>query len=269
MRATAYLFMLLITIGLSSCRDTFDHSVYSAEVPAESMDQRSLNFKKLDLLLAEIENSPGFKIALISDSHTSYNDLSDAVDAINRDSDISFVLHGGDMTDGGMLMEYLLFHEIMSGVKVPYFTVIGNHDCLANGLGIYEDMYGPDDYSFEAGGCKFVFFNDIIWELEFREPDYFWLANQLQDHDQYEHMFVISHIAPFSDSFTPLQQEVYTKILDENNVAISIHGHHHDHSYNEHYNDDVIYMTIGSVDKRYYVTLDISQDTIIMERKGF
>ena len=93
--------------------------------------------------------------------------------------------------------------------------------------------------------------------------------DELMSYNNYSHVFVIAHIAPFSDSFTPLQQQAYTTLMDTNNVNVSIHGHHHDHSYNEYYGDGVMYMTIGAVAKRYYVTLDISPDTVIMERVGF
>jgi predicted phosphodiesterase len=219
--------------------------------------------------MSDPEDTASFKIALISDSHIRYNDLQDVVNAINSNSEIKFILHGGDMTDGGILAEFLLFQAIMQQLKQPYFTVIGNHDCLASGLGIYEDMFGPEYYSFVAGNCKFIFFNDVIWELQFREPDYFWLRNELVDNDHYSHVFVLAHIAPYSDSFTPLQEKVYSTILDTNNVRLSIHGHHHDHGYSEHYHDGVLYMTIGAVAKRYYVTLAISPDTVIMERIGF
>ena len=157
----------------------------------------------------------------------------------------------------------------MRKTSKPYFTVIGNHDCLASGFEIYKEMFGPDDYSFTAGKCKFIFFNDIIWELEFREPDYFWLLDELMDHNAYTYVFIIAHIAPFSDSFTPLQQQAYITLADTNNVTLSIHGHHHEHFYREYYDDGVLYMTIGAIAKRYYVTLDIRPDTMIMERIRF
>jgi 3',5'-cyclic AMP phosphodiesterase CpdA len=269
MKTLVWTWIILLALLLSSCKDTFDHSVFSAEVPSEYRDVRANNFQKLQKEMSNPEDTASFKIALISDSHTQYDDLQDVINAINMDPDIKFILHGGDMTDGGMLGEFLLFQEIMQQLRQPYFTVIGNHDCLANGLGIYEDMFGPEYYSFVAGNCKFIFFNDVIWELQFREPDYFWLREELANHGNYSHLFVVAHIAPYSDSFTPLQQEVYTTILDTSNVNISIHGHHHDHGYNEYYHDGVMYMTIGAVAKRYYVTLAISPDTVIMERIRF
>ncbi|MBI9038828.1 MAG: metallophosphoesterase [Bacteroidales bacterium] len=55
-----------------------------------------------------------FTFALISDSHTFYNDLDDAVLAINENENVDIVIHGGDLTDGGMIKEYEIFHNIAS-----------------------------------------------------------------------------------------------------------------------------------------------------------
>ena len=269
MRLINWAWILLLIYFLSSCRDTFDHTIYSAEVPEEYKNLRAKNFQRLIAYMPDPSDTSSFKIALISDTHTYYDDLHDAIDDINKDADVKFILHGGDMTDGGLLAEFLLFQNIVSNSSRPYFTVIGNHDCLANGFDIYENMFGPENYSFVSGNCKFIFFNDVIWELEFREPDYYWLSDELSDHENYSHVFVISHIAPYNHSFTPLHITAFTSLMDSAEVNISIHGHHHDHAFNEYYDDGVMYMNIGSVSKRYYVTLDIKPDTVIKKVKWF
>lgn len=265
-RSAGLLIIAILPLLLHSCIETFDYSVYSARVPNDEKNTRAKNFAKLDIKREGLEAGEGFKIALISDSHTTYNDLEDAIHAINRDAGVQFILHGGDMTDGGMLAEYLIFHKIMSYSNVPFFTVIGNHDCLANGFSIYQDMFGMVNYSFEFANTKFIFFNDVIWELNFTEPDYYWLRDELAYEMGYDHTIVIAHIAPFSDSFTPLQQDAYTAILAQNDASLSVHGHHHDHYYGEYYEDGVPYLIIGASAKRHYVTLDIMPDTIIMNR---
>lgn len=259
----------LLLFCLASCRDTFEHSPYSAQVPEEYSNQRQANFDKLNLAMPDPSDSSAFKIALISDSHTWFDHLEDAIDAVNKDNEISFILHGGDMTDGGMLMEYLLFQEIMNKANAPFFTVVGNHDCLANGLEIYEDMFGPDEYTLIAGNCKFIFFNDISWELEHRELNFSWLTDELSDHYKYSHVFVVAHIPPYSDSFTSLQEHAYTVIMDTNDVSISVHGHMHGYSLTDFYDDGMKYMTIGSVSERYYITMSIDPDTVRMEKVHF
>lgn len=252
-----------------SCRKTFDYSVYSAYVPVEYRDAKSNNLEELAAQIPDSVNKKKLCFALLSDTHSYFNDLEDAVNTINKDEDVELILLGGDVTDGGMLDEYLIFSHIMEQSEVPYFTVIGNHDCLANGFTIYEQIYGEDDFSLVVGNCKFVFFNDVIWELNNREPDYFWLREQISETVGIDNTFVIAHIAPFSDSFPPLQQYAYTSLLDSNNVCMSIHGHHHTHYYGEYYEDGVMYMNIGSIDKRHYVKIYVENDSVMMERVIF
>lgn len=260
---------IVIFSGLISCQKTFDYSVYSAYVPVEYRDTRSLNLEELTKKEGNSANKEKVCFALLSDSHAYFDDLEDAVLTINNDKDIELILVGGDITDGGMLDEYLIFRFIMEQSVVPYFTLIGNHDCLANGYTIYQEIYGPDDYVLEYKNCKFIFFNDIVWELNNREPDYFWLMQELTNTSEEDNLFVLAHIAPFSDSFSPLQRLAYTSLMDTNNVQLSIHGHHHQYYYGEHYNDSVMYMNIGSVDKRHYIKITVENNSYNMERVKF
>jgi len=259
----------IIISSLFSCQKTFDYSVYSAYVPVEYRATRLINLEKLTHKETDSTNNNKVCFALLSDSHSYFDDLEDAVLAINKDKDVELILLGGDITDGGMLDEYLIFRFIMEQSEVPYFSVIGNHDCLANGYTIYQEIYGTDDYVLVYKDCKFIFFNDIVWELNNREPDYFWLKEQLTNTNSEENLFVLAHIAPFSDSFSPLQRYAYTSLMDTNNVLLSIHGHHHQHYYGEYYNDSVMYMNIGSVDKRYYIKITVENKTYDMERVRF
>jgi 3',5'-cyclic-AMP phosphodiesterase len=259
----------LLLVLISSCSKTFDYSVYSSYVPIAFRESRVESIELLEQNEQIIANNTPFKFALISDSHTSYNDLEDFTNAIKQKSDIQFILHGGDLTDGGMLAEYQLYHNIMNNSQKPYFPVIGNHDCLANGLSIYNDMFGDDDYTITFKNCKIIFFNDVVWELENREPDYFWLMDQLADTSGIDHVLVISHISPYSDSFTPLNSYAYLNILAKYKVDLSTHGHDHSY-YNGSYNNDGIeYLIIGSVEEKHYVEITVDNDSLYINRIPF
>lgn len=259
----------ILIFVLSSCDKLFEYSPYSANVPEKAENTTSKNIKKIH----EIENEdPGllkYKIALISDSHTDYNDLDDLVEKINRDEKILFTVFCGDMTDGGMLAEFLIFHKFMNRLNRPYLTVIGNHDCLSNGEHIYTEMYGPENYTLNFKGSQFIFFNDVIWELDNREPDYLWLKDELWDAGLFKHNYVISHIPPCSDVITPFQAFSYNEIIAEKKVDISIHGHHHDNYYGPLFNDSLNYMIVGAIAKRGYYELTIEPDTFFVSRVNF
>ena len=260
---------LLTGFLLSSCERVFEYTPYSANVKDDKKFTRQKNLEKLQKIEDETKDLDSFKFALISDSHTYYNSLDEVVNLINQDEEVLFVLHGGDMTDGGMIAEYTIFYEIMGGLDRPYFTVIGNHDCLANGRIIYNDQYGPENYSFVFKNCKFVFFNDIIWELNYEEPDFQWLLHELENHNQYDNVFVIAHIPPWSDQFSPIDTRVYKTLMDTSNVNISIHGHHHDHYYGDFFEDSVRYLVIGAPSKDIFCKLTVEPDTLILETINF
>jgi len=259
------LFLFFAILSLFSCERVFEYNLYSADVKDERKFTRQKNLEKLQDIEEEIQDQNSFKFALVSDSHTYYNSLAEVVNLINQDEEVSFVVHGGDMTDGGLIAEYSLFYHIMEELNRPYFTVIGNHDCLSNGRVIYNDQYGPENYSFVFKNCKFIFFNDVIWELNYEEPDYIWLQNELLNSQEYDKTFVIAHIPPWSDQFTPLDTWAYKTFMDTANVAVSIHGHHHDHYMGNYFEDSIPYLVIGAPSKDIFCKLTIEPDTVILE----
>jgi len=260
---------IFLFFGILSCQKVFDYSIYSSDVPTEYKDTRKQNVEKLAKKEAEDLNNETVCFALISDSHSEFDDLENVINAINADSSIEFVIVGGDITDGGILDEYLIFRYIMGLSEIPYFTVIGNHDCLANGLSIYQDVYGADNYVLNYKNCKFVFFNDVVWELNYQEPDFLWFKTQLENSEDNQNVFAVSHIPPWSDSYTPLMQYAFTSIIDSANVMLSIHGHHHDYSYGDHYDDGNNYLVIGSVAKKHYIKMTVNNNSYTMERIEF
>lgn len=260
---------ILVILLSVSCAKTFDYSVYSAYVPKNYRDTRQQNLSKLSNKIKDTINNKKLCVALISDPHIAFDDLQESIFSINSDTAVDIIIVGGDMADGGMLEEFIIFRHIMEKAIVPYFTVIGNHDCLANGYTIYQEMFGPDDYTLHIANCKFVFFNDIVWELNNREPDFFWMFDEITNKNGAEHVFVVTHIPPFADSFSSLEQFAYTEMIDTAGVAISISGHLHHHYYGDYYGDGNMYMTIGSVDKKHWVKLMIDNDSINIERIAF
>ncbi len=261
--------ILLIILLFSACDRLFEYNPYSANVNDKLKNTREKHLDELTKIEDETQGIERFKIALISDSHTYYNRLSDAVNLINQDDEILLVLHGGDMTDGGLIAEYTIFHHIMGNLHQPYFTVIGNHDVLANGQVIYDDQYGLMNYSFVFKNCKFIFFNDVIWELNYEEPDFEWLKNELSDNDQYSRTFVIAHIPPWSDQFSPLDTKAYKYLVESANVSMSIHGHHHDHYFGDYFADSTTYLVIGAPSKDIFCKLTVEPDTLILETIKF
>lgn len=245
-----------IGVGLlSSCEDLFEYSPYSSKVDSK---YKETTLKNLGLLNSQ-KNKNGYKFAIIGDSHYFYTKLDDVVKHINKRDDIDFVIHAGDLTDGGLLKEYEMFYRIMNRSRSPFFTAIGNHDYRSNGLQIYEQMFGNPNFSFEFNSSKFVFFDSVHWESN-EEPKLDWLENELSDSASYKKVFVITHIPPNTDQFTEETQKRYSEILSKNNVAMSIHGHIHSFTHNHIYNDGVDYLTVDWVKKKGYNIVTVNED---------
>ena len=74
-----------------------------------------------------------------------------------------FVIHTGDLTDDTQPELYLLAREILAPLGVPIYYVTGNHDRRAPLREIMGapghpsgDPSAPLDYTFEAGGERFI-----------------------------------------------------------------------------------------------------------------
>lgn len=258
--------LLILLLLLTQCDKVFEFSPYSAYVPNSKKGETERNLKLLYSNTNTKVFTP-FSFALISDSHLWYDELHDALELINAMDSVEFVIHGGDLTDGGLIKEYDIFLNEMEHLKVPYFTVIGNHDLLANGRSIYADIYGSENYSFVYKKCKFIFFNNVVWELDFAEPDFRWLRSQLLDRDKYRHVFVTAHIPPWSEQFFLSYYYVYFKLMYDYNVSLTIHGHHH--HYGELTGDTLLEfpvannLVIGSPQYKVFRTVHVTEDTVI------
>ena len=252
-----YLRILLLSLifVLSACDHPFEFSVYEANVISS---QKNTTVKNLKLLEEVSVNSKEFKFAFISDVHFFYNQLTDVIDDINKRDDVKLVIFGGDIADQALLREYEIFYDIMSNLKKPYFTVIGNHDYNNNGAIIYNKMFGDYNYSFEFNNNKFVLFDDVVWESD-KELDFDWLTSELKENTSYNQVFVIAHIPPDGDQFDDELADKYRSIMEENNVPLSIHGHTHTYNYEE---GDVSYLTAPAVKQRAY-------NIVSVKDKGF
>lgn len=247
--------LLCLVLVFSTCDHPFEFSVYEANVKS---NQQNTTVKNLQLLEGISLNSKEFKFAFISDVHFFYDQLTDVINDINKRDDIKFVIFGGDIADQALLREYEIFNDIMSNLKKPFLTVIGNHDYNNNGEVIYKKMFGDFNYSFEFNNNKFVLFDDVVWESD-KELDFDWLTSELKDNTSFNQVFVIAHIPPNGDQFDDELADKYRSIMADNNVPLSIHGHTHTYNYVE---GEVSYLTAPAAKQKAY-------NIVSVKDKGF
>lgn len=250
----AYLMGLVLLMTLSSCENMFEYSPYQSRV---KKDQRNTTTKQLERILNAEPSSKQLTFAVIADNHYHYDNLEKVIHHINNQADISFVVFAGDIADQALLKEYEIFYDVMKGSDKPYLTVIGNHDYRSNGEEVYQHMFGPLNYSFVYNNYKFVMFDDVFWESN-QTPDFDWLEDELDTDVAYKQKVVMAHLPPFSDQYNHSDEELFSDLMFDYDVHLSLHGHTHGYYYNETYHDGVDYLVTPWLKHANYtkITLD-------------
>jgi 3',5'-cyclic-AMP phosphodiesterase len=251
---------LLLILGMTSC-EVFEFSPNEVLLRGEDKNLNQVYADQIQAL--GLQPADTIRIALISDTQRFYDETEDVVQAINARTGqpgkrIHFAIHGGDITDFGLADEYRWIHDRLKKLKMPYLSVIGNHDCVGNGKVIFEKNYGPHDYSVTIARNRFVFLNTN--SLEYTEnipPNLGYLQSALQDGANYDNAFVVAHVPPFDQDFDKSKEAGFAQLIRQYQVKYCLLGHQHGHRLHQPYGDGQKYLVIGSVEKRVYVVMTI------------
>jgi len=260
--------LIILFLGLSSCKKYIQFSPVEVRLKASEKDLNAKNIQKLKAL----PEKESFKFIVTGDAQRFYEELDAFVASANQRKDVSFVVINGDVTDFGLNKEFKWVNERLARLNIPYVAVIGNHDMLANGHLVFNQMFGPDNYSFDYGGCKFICLNTNSRETGFdgTVPDISWLKNQLSDLSSYRNAFVISHVPPFNNDFDNKLSEAYASALAQSGkVHLSIHSHEHHYSVSHPYHDGVAYLVTGAVRKKHYAVISVNGEDYEIERVAY
>lgn len=259
--------IVLFVIFLSAC-DIFE---YSPNQIVLDEDEKDLNRKNIAKLKSIVPDGT-FRIVLMGDTQRFYDEVDKFVKSVNQQEGIDLVIHAGDISDFGLSQEFIWVNDIMSKLKMPYVTVIGNHDLLANGPKVYKKMFGPLNFSFIYDRVKFIFFDSNSREYSFNGlvPDIPWIEAELADSSSFDKAILVSHIPPFDADFDPVLSEKYAKLVaDYPKVRLSLHGHQHSFRLEDFPDDGVTYVVSTTVGKRGYVTITIVAEEATIEKVYF
>jgi len=114
--------------------------------------------------LQAAQNLPDqLRFIVISDTHLGRRDNDQAerqwrkTAAELKEATGDFIIHLGDMVDGGRAAQYPIYRRIREGIGKPVHEIPGNHDPVA----LFEKHLGqPADRSFIHGGIRFVLLNN-------------------------------------------------------------------------------------------------------------
>jgi len=262
-----YLLVLILPILLSCNATEFSpNQKFSDNTP------KDVNAKEIGSLPQKASGSP-IRIAVSGDTQRMYKESQLFVDHINSRNDVDFVVLNGDVSDFGLLLEFEGIYKIYSGLKVPFITVIGNHDQVANGFDIYLRMFGKADFTFDFAGVKFVCHDSNSREHNFdgNVPDLNWLKGNLKLDANTQHVVALSHVPPDDADFDPKLRTSYEALMNSTpGMLASIHSHQH--------SPDVIYRQDGkgipfiitnAIVNRAYTIIDISNGELSTQAVTF
>jgi len=186
--------------------------------------ETNLTAKQLKKLVAGGEPPEAWSFLAFGDTHDEYDELARAVETMNQ-TDARLALIAGDLADRGTLQEFEWSAAQYLKLQIPFVTAIGNHDQLSGGVRVYEQMYGPRDYTFEYGGLKFVVFDSNTLENP-QAPRRDWLTAQVKDHGDAK-VVLLTHQSPLSpdDVEGGTNREFYDELLRSGDVALVVNGH--------------------------------------------
>lgn len=257
---------LLVIAGLSviAC-DNFEYSpnqMHDRDTP------RDLNRKNLERLSEDTPDDT-VTIAFVGDSQRFYDEVEDFVAKVNTIPGVDFVFLAGDITDFGLLSEYEWINESFSRLTIPYIGVIGNHDVVGNGQGVFTRMFGPMDFSFVYDSIKFVVHNTNSREFYGeRVPDIEWLRAEMKSEasSPFRHIVGVSHVPPTDGDFNPKLVQPYATLLATTpGFLVSLHGHIHRHTDHYPFNDGVRYLTSFAFNQNSFLLIKIVDGKIIKQ----
>jgi 3',5'-cyclic-AMP phosphodiesterase len=260
-----YLLYALIVLLTCSCKGFLYHP---DEIRPVATRLNATNIEKVRSLPAK--NS--FKFILVGDTQRFYDEMDDFIDHVNGMNDISFILINGDIVDFGLNREYNWVAEKLKKLNPPYITTIGNHDMIANGRKIYNEMFGEENFLFDYSGTRFICLNTNSREVGFdgSVPDMPWFAKQLSDDSSFRNIFVLSHVPPFSPDFDSRVEGPFRQLMKANSkTRLSMHGHNHQYKVVQPYQDGFTFLLAGAGNQRNYALVTVNGDQYSIEEKYY
>ncbi|GAB3302013.1 metallophosphoesterase [Hymenobacter tenuis] len=202
------------------------------------------------------------RFVFTGDSQRFYDEAEDLVKSVNQQPGVQFMLVAGDISDFGLAREMHWVDDHLQNLKVPYLTVIGNHDQVGNGREAYQKIFGPLNYSFTYGDTKFIMTDTNGREYNFngRIPDMNWVNQELQDKST-SRQIIVSHVPPQDVDFDPAVRDAYVTALREApRLAFEMNGHRHSFSIGEAFGDGVTYINSSAFDTRQYLVVTVWGD---------
>ncbi|HVI48944.1 MAG TPA: PQQ-binding-like beta-propeller repeat protein [Chitinophaga sp.] len=166
-----------------------------------------------------------------TETHQFNNWITEAKDYA-RNENADFIVHTGDICyEKGL--QFHAQHVNTQTMGVPVYYCVGNHDLVkgAYGEALYESLFGPVFYSFEAGPAHFIAtpmrYGD--YQPSYTADDVVsWLKNDLAQTDPAKPVIIFNHDLLTYDTLFAIRTGRGDSIrLNDHNLKAWIYGHWH------------------------------------------
>ncbi len=224
MKAKNLFYLLVIVILLSACGQS---KKFKTDVTTGKKPWTNLNFNN---------NPENFQFAIVSDRNGGNRPgvFEDAVNKLNL-MQPEFVLSVGDLisgytTDTAVISrQWAEVNETISGLKMPYFYLPGNHDITNKVMEKeWEKRYGKRYYSFTYKNTLFVILDsndDDDYNLTQAQTDF--ALQAIQKNSSVRWTFVLMHHPIWTYDTHGRFQEIEKALNGRKNTVIAGHEHHY------------------------------------------
>jgi len=161
---------------------------------------------------------------------------------LNQDTNLAFIITGGDLTNTGVEADFQGFAQTMNQLDVDWYPVLGNHDKTNPGWeGWYETHFGRTEtyYSFYSGSYHFIILDSAVpgqVQGGLDDTQLEWLNNELDAARETPALIFMHHMTDRTD-INGLDEDSKAKldsILDSHPNVLTVHcGHVHANIYSE------------------------------------
>ena len=144
----------------------------------------------------------------------------------------AFIIHTGDICyENGLKAHIKLMNT--ANMNCPIFYCVGNHDLVKGKYGeeLFESIYGPVFYSFDAGSVQYIVTPMAGGDYQpgyTKEDVYRWLKNDLAQIPQGKPIVVFNHdLLTYGDQFIFGINDQEQINLNDHNLKAWVYGHWH------------------------------------------
>ena len=175
-----------------------------------------------------------FRFAVLSDVQEAIDRVQDIYARLNEltllPPGIDFLLGAGDLTERGTREQLERFQAELTGLRIPYYTTLGNHE-LGENPTLFHEYFGRGSQSFDYRGVRFSLIDSASACVD---PIVFdWLEGWLQPSASALHV-VAMHIPPLdprgvrNGAFASRSEAAKLLArLAEGGVDLTVYGHIH------------------------------------------